>query len=144
MFKKNNEEGYKATPSEEISSFISGANGELPKKKSPEELMKDIRSTRSSAGRTTLLYRQVNLNRDLAILALIIACAALAGFLMRGFNYKEFSDYLFVTASILGCAMSVIWKMHTPPGKISKDCIKKGQKGEDEVDAWGRSVMKMD
>lgn len=126
---------------EKVKEIIYKEKETLPAKKTREELLADISSTRTSVGKSTLLYRQVRLNTDLAVIAIIVAVAGFAGFSIKDFQWSSFSNYIEAVLGILATVIAVIWKLHTPPGKLSKACISRGQKAEDEVDQWGRSIM---
>ncbi len=117
-----------------------GEISKLPAKKTKEELLEDIKATKVPIGKTTLLYRRVRLNTDLALIGLIVAFAGLTGFSLKGFQWNRFLDYAHIVISAVLTVIAVIWRIHTPPGMISQSCIDRGQKGKGEVDAWGKSI----
>jgi len=92
-------------------------------------------------GKTTLLYRQVQMNRDLAILALIIAIAAMIGYSVKGFEFS-ISSVLQIIGEILGGAIVVGWKLYTPQGKLTKTLSAKANKPQEELDEWGRTIVR--
>lgn len=143
--KENKDDNFVVEKAESVTNFLSSEKEKkedaLPPKKTREELLEDIESTRTSVGKSTLLYRRVRLNTDLAVIAIIIAAAGFAGFSIKEFNWGSFSNYLEAIVGIIATVIAVIWKLHTPPGKLAKACISRGQKEEDEVDQWGRSIM---
>jgi hypothetical protein len=93
-----------------------------------------------SPGRTTLLYRQVRLNRDLAILSLIIATTALFGYTIRGdFTLQKLAH---AAGEIIAIVILILWKIHTPQGKLSSTLSARANKKEEDLDEWGRTILR--
>lgn len=118
------------------------------KKKTQEEKEKDIEKLRPKPNRTTLLVRQITINKDLAILALIIASFSLLGYFFAsvqlGFSLDSLKTFLKVLPELvitfIAGLFAVIWKLHTGPGKLVRHLSTKANKKPEEVDNWGRTI----
>jgi len=110
----NNNNGYSETTADEISK---------------EE---ERRKKKENPGRTTLLYRQVNINRDMSILAMIIAISSYIGVSISSFKLNT-GQIIQISLAVVVEIFMIIWIIHTPQGKISKELVKKQNKFTDKI-----------
>jgi len=136
--KERRAEAYKKISADDLAQFDDVSNPLT--KKTEAEKKADIEKTKSRTGYTTILLRQGKINKDIAILALIISLFCYASHSVGQMEKFSFSAIVEVVVAMVGGVLAVVWKLHTPPGKLTKKLAARANKSEDDLDDWGNTI----
>lgn len=137
-----------SVPIDDITKFIEKSEQQDKlKQKTQEEREKENRD-RTDAGFTTILYRQFGMNKDIVLLCLFGVLCILFGyclmFVRMSFTTDQIKigirDFFEILFSLLAAAGTFVWRVYTPPGKFTKDLMRRANKDESKLNDWGRTI----
>ena len=109
-------------------------------KRTDSEMLAENKKTRSEIGKTTLLYRKIRLNTDLALFSLSMSMACLFGYAMKNFSFC-WGDLLTLISSLVTGYFSSSFYFHSQPGSLRTRLISRGNKKQSQLDCFGRSLV---
>jgi hypothetical protein len=147
-----NDEGINPTDAEGVKKFLAP---ELPKKELPKKTQeertkeaKDVTERRTSC--TKFLYRQLRYNPDIILLIALCVLFAFLGYCLAyvhlAFTAEQIKvgikDFFEILVTIAGCFVAFVWKLYTPPGRLTEKLNNKEKDEDKQVDEYGLTVTK--
>lgn len=124
-------------------------DGIVLRKRTVVEQKQEMVKNRDSTGATTVLYRKMRLNLDiLQLIAYGLVCAFIgwgACLISMSFSMTQITvsirNFFEMLFSIASASILFMWRLYTPPGAIAKMLIRSGNKTEEQLDTFGRTIV---